>query len=51
MMVLFSVEFVNLAVLLTSENILNTVMNFLALVIIAEFDEILFLTVEKEPLS
>ena len=51
MMVLFSVEFVNLAVLLTSENILNTVMNFLALVIIAEFDEILFLTVKKEPLS
>ena len=51
MMVLFSVEFVNLAVLLTSENILNTVMNFFALVIIAEFDEILFLTVKKEPLS
>ena len=42
MTVLFSVEFVNLAVLLTNERILETVMNFLALVVIREFDDKLF---------
>jgi hypothetical protein len=51
MTVLFSVEFVNLAVLLTNEGIMDTVMNFLALVVISDFDDYLFFTVKKEPLS
>ena len=51
MTVLFSVEFVNLAVLLTNKGIMDTVMNFLALVVISDFDDYLFFTVKKEPLS
>ena len=45
------VETVNLAVLLTNNTILDIIMNFLALVIIAEFDDYFFMTVRNEPLG
>ena len=46
--VLVSVQFVNLAVLLTNPTIMETIMNFLALCIIAEFDDFYFDAVKKE---
>ena len=46
-----SVELVNLAVLITNETLKSTIMNFLALVIISEFDDYLFVTVKRDPLS
>ena len=49
--VLVVVQFVNLAVLLTNPTIMETIMNFLALCIIVEFDDYFFLTVKDELLS
>ena len=49
--VLFGVEAVNLAILLTNQSIMETIMNFLALVIISDFAEYFFLTVSNEKLS
>ena len=51
MLVIFSVEIVNLMVLLTNPTVMETIMNFLALVIISEFDDFFFTTVEFSPLA
>lgn len=45
------VEAVNLAVLLTNETIIDTLMNFLALVVIANFDDYLFTMIKYDRLS
>ena len=42
------VETVNLIILLTNHSVLDVIMNFLALVIISEFDDYFFKTVAKE---
>ena len=46
-----AVETVNLAVLCTNHTILDIIMNFLALVVITEFDDFFFFTVDKEMMS
>ena len=46
-MVVIVVEIVNLAILCTNHTILDIIMNFLALVIIADFDDYFFFTVDK----
>ena len=51
MFILLAVEFVNLVVLLSNETIMDTLMNFLALVIIADFDDYMFQTIKTLPLS
>ena len=51
MAVLFSVEIVNMMVLLTNPTVMETIMNFLALVIISDFDDYFFTTVKFSPLS
>ena len=43
-----AVETINFAVMSTDHTIMNIIMNFLALVIIAEFDDFFFMTVDKE---
>ena len=48
MLVVIVVEVVNLAVLTTNHTIMDIIMNFLALVIIADFDDFFFMTVDKE---
>ena len=48
---IISVEFVNLVVLLTNPSVMDTVMNFLALVIIADFDNYMFAVVSDEPIG
>ena len=45
------VEVVNLAVLTTNHTIMDIIMNFLALVIIADFDDFFFFTVDKEMMA
>ena len=47
----FIVEFVNFAALLTNFTIIDIIMNFLALVVIAEFDEYFFAAVKSDPLA
>jgi len=47
--VVMSVEAVNLLILQTNETIIETIMNFLALVVIAEFDDYFFIPVAKQP--
>ena len=44
-MVVITVEVVNLAILITNQTIMDIIMNFLALVIIADFDDYFFWTV------
>ena len=44
-----TVEVVNLMTLQTNNTIMDTIMNFLALVIISEFDDYFFMTVANEP--
>ena len=51
MTALVSVELVNMAVLLTNATVMDTIMNFLALVIISDFDDYFFMTVKDSPLS
>ena len=48
LMVVITVEVVNLAILCTNHTIIDIIMNFLALVIIADFDDFFFFTVDKE---
>ena len=48
MIVLISVEAVNLGILLSNQTIIDTIMNFLALVIISDFDDYFFFTVSNE---
>ena len=48
MLVVIAVETVNLAVLTTNHTILDIIMNFLALVVVTEFDDFFFMTVDKE---
>ena len=42
MIVVYSVELINFAILLTSSTVQDIIMNFLAIVIIVEFDDFLF---------
>jgi len=51
MLVVIVVEVVNLAVLTTNHTIMDIIMNFLALVIIADFDDFFFMTVDKEMIA
>ena len=51
MLVVIVVEVVNLAVLTTNHTIMDIIMNFLALVIIADFDDFFFMTVDKEMMA
>ncbi len=44
MLVLISVELVNMTVLLSIQEIMEIIMNFLALVVICQFDEFFFMT-------
>ena len=48
MIILVSVEAVNLGILLSNQTIMDTIMNFLALVIISDFDDYFFFTVSNE---
>lgn len=50
-MMILSVESVNLVVLLTNPSVMDTVMNFLALVIIADFDDYMFAVVSDGPIG
>ena len=49
--ILVMVEFVSLMVLLLQQTVLDVLMNFLALTIITEFDDYLFQTLYKDPIS
>ena len=51
MFVTMWVEVVNLAVLLTNNTCLDIIMNFLALVIISEFDDYFFNSLRREPIQ
>lgn len=51
MLVVVVVEVVNLAVLQTNQTIMDIIMNFLALVIIADFDDYFFFTVTSTPMG
>jgi len=48
MFVVISVEVVNMAILITNNTIIDILMNFLALVIITDFDDYFFWTVADE---
>ena len=48
---MFIVEFVNFTALLTNFTIIDIIMNFLALVVIAEFDEYFFAAVKNDELA
>ena len=48
LLVVIAVELVNLAILTTNHTIMDIIMNFLALVIIADFDDFFFQSVELE---
>ena len=50
MIVLLSVEIVNVTVILNNDTVKDTIQNFLSLVIISNFDDYYFLTVKDEPL-
>ena len=51
MLVVIVVEVVNLAVLTTNHTIMDIIMNFFAIFIIADFDDFFFLTVDKEMMA
>ena len=51
LLVVLSVEGINLALLNTNTNVMDILMNFLALIIIAEFDESFYLTTAGEPIA
>jgi len=51
MLMILSVESVNMYMLLTNDKIVDTLMNFLALIVISEFDDKLFETIKNDPLS
>ena len=48
LLIVIAVELVNLAILTTNHTIMDIIMNFLALVIIADFDDFFFQSVELE---
>ena len=48
---LLSIEIVNMVVLLSNTTVMDTVMNFLALVIISEFDDYFFATIRGDPIA
>ena len=50
-LVVLSVETVNIAVLNTNHTIMDVLMNFLALVIIADFDDYFFMTVKTDQMA
>ena len=49
--VVTSVEVVNLAVLNTNHTIMDVLMNFMALVILTDFDDYFFTTVSADPIA
>lgn len=51
MFALVSVELVNVVVLLTNPTVMDTIMNFLALVIISDFDDYFFGTIKGDPIA
>ena len=50
-MTIASIELVNFAILLTNDNVLETIMNFLAIVILAEFSEKFFEAARNDHVS
>jgi Na+-transporting NADH:ubiquinone oxidoreductase subunit NqrB len=48
---IFVIEIVNFIVILTSSNYLETVMNFMALAVIADFDDAFFSSLGEEDLK
>ena len=50
-MILVFLEFVNFAILLSNDDIMETIKDFLAFVIISDFDDYFFVTVKDERLS
>ena len=50
-MVIILIETVNLTVLLTSNTIMDIIINFLAILILSSFDDFFFLTVSHLPLG
>ena len=50
-LIVILVEYVNLIILMTNETVLDIVMNFLALVVISEFDDFLFSTLRQDPFT
>lgn len=51
MVIVVSVEITNMIILTTNNTIMDILMNFLALVIIADFDDYFFFTVKQENLA
>ena len=51
MTVVVLVEMVNLAVLTTNHTIMDIILNFLALCVIADFDDFFFMTVDKQMMA
>ena len=49
--ILVMVEFVSMMVLLLQQSVLDVLMNFLALTVLTEFDDYLFLSLQSEPVS
>ena len=49
--IILLLEFTNMAVMLTNQTMMDLVLNFLALVILAELDDILFETVKEDPIG
>ena len=49
--VLMICEFVNLVILCTNQSILEIIMNFLAIIVITEFDDVFFYMVQDEKLA
>ena len=50
-MMIGSIEFTNIALMLTQQTIMDIVLNFLALVILSEIDDILFESVKNTPVG
>jgi hypothetical protein len=49
--IIIFIEFVNFLAILTSFTVLDVVMNFLALVVISEFDDFFYCSLRDEPLK
>ena len=51
MLIVYTVELVNFAILLNSSTVQDVIMNFLAIVIIVEFDDFLFAVIDDVPMK
>ena len=49
MLMVFWVEGVNMIILITNESIMDVLMNFVSLVVLAEFDNFYFNSISKQP--